>query len=259
MAQSLPKNPKILDISSPELSIIIPMRNEAENVAPLIKEIYAELSKKTDFEIVCIDDGSDDTTEFELRQIKITYPSLRVIQHHNCCGQSTAISTGIKAARGAWIVTLDGDGQNPPSEIPKLFHALKYNLKSNPTSVPLMIAGQREARKDSWFRRLCSIVANSLREIVLQDGIRDTGCSLKLFQREVFLNLPYFDHMHRFLPALIQRAGGQVIIVNVKHRPRLAGKTKYGLMNRLWTGLIDLIGVFWLIRRSKHPIINELD
>ena len=122
-----------------------------------------------------------------------------------------------------------------------------------------MIAGQREARKDSWFRRLCSIVANSLREIVLQDGIRDTGCSLKLFQREVFLNLPYFDHMHRFLPALIQRAGGQVIIVNVKHRPRLAGKTKYGLMNRLWTGLIDLIGVFWLIRRSKHPIINELD
>ena len=230
------------------------MRNEAENVAPLIREIYAELSKKTDFEIVCIDDGSDDTTEFELRQIKITYPSLRVIQHHNCCGQSTAISTGIKAARGAWIVTLDGDGQNPPSEIPKLFHALKYNLKSNPTSVPLMIAGQREARKDSWFRRLCSIVANSLREIVLQDGIRDTGCSLKLFQREVFLNLPYFDHMHRFMAPLARREGATVLAMPVSHAPRQTGQSKYSNLQRMLVGISDIFGVMWLIRRSPKSV-----
>ena len=174
-------------------------------------------------------------------------------------GQSTATRTGIRAAYAPWVVTLDGDGQNPPSEILSLVNAREHALEKTPKIGPLMIAGQRETRKDDWFRRFCSIGANGLRSLVLRDGIRDTGCSLKLFRRDTFLDLPYFDHMHRFLPALVQRAGGHVITVNVKHRPRANGHTKYGLMNRLWTGIVDLLGVLWLMRRAKQPTINELD
>jgi len=257
--KSLLKASKKTDGNSLELSVVIPMRNEEGNVLPIINEVNAELAPLKHFEIICVDDGSDDNTEKELREAKIIFPKLRIIQHIQPCGQSTATRTGICAANAPWIVTLDGDGQNPPSEILNLVSAREHALGKAPEIGPLMIAGQRQTREDDWFRRCCSIGANGLRSLVLGDGIRDTGCSLKLFRRDTFLDLPYFDHMHRFLPALVQRAGGHVITVDVKHRPRANGYTKYGLMNRLWTGILDLLGVLWLMRRAKKPTINELD
>ena len=259
MPQSLLKATKKTEGDSLELSVVIPMRNEEGNVLPIVNEVNAELAQLEHFEIICVDDGSDDNTENELRQAKASFPKLRIIQHMQPYGQSTATRTGIRAAYAPWVVTLDGDGQNPPSEILSLVNAREHALEKTPKIGPLMIAGQRETRKDGWFRRFCSIGANGLRNLVLRDGIRDTGCSLKLFRRDTFLDLPYFDHMHRFLPALVQRAGGHVITVNVKHRPRANGHTKYGLMNRLWTGIVDLLGVLWLMRRAKQPTINELD
>ncbi|HAT34554.1 MAG TPA: dolichol-phosphate mannosyltransferase, partial [Rhodospirillaceae bacterium] len=227
------------DTESPALSIVVPMKDESENVAPLIREIEKALGETLQYEIICIDDGSEDGTLSALKQAKADCPRLRVLKHEVCCGQSTATRTGVQAARADWVATLDGDLQNPPSEIAKLISARDQASATNLA----MVAGQRLKREDSLFRKFCSRTANGFRSWALGDGIRDTGCSLKLFRRDVFLDLPYFDHMHRFLPALMQRTGGQVMTVDVEHRPRAAGQTKYGLMNRLWTGIIDLIGV----------------
>lgn len=255
----MPTNTPHRESDRPALSVVVPMKDEAENVAPLIGEIESALKPFGPFEIICVDDGSEDGTSAALRQAKAECLHLRVLRHATCCGQSTATRSGVRAARAEWVATLDGDMQNPPSELAKLIAARDAALAPDLAPGLVMIAGQRLKREDSAFRKVCSRTANGIRGWMLGDGIRDTGCSLKLFRREVFMELPYFDHMHRFLPALVQRTGGRVITVDVEHRPRAAGRTKYGLMNRLWTGIVDLIGVVWLKRRAKRPLIEELD
>lgn len=238
-----------------EFSIVIPAKDEAESIGLLIEEIAGCLDGVARFEVVCVDDGSRDGTETVLRQAQIRRPWLRVIRHEHPCGQSTATLTGVQRAQAEWIITMDADGQNPPEEIVKLVDA--WAQVDDPRV--WMVAGQRVARRDSWLRRISSRIANALRARLLHDGVRDTGCSLKLFRRDVFLALPYFDHMHRFLPALVQRQGGHVIVVPVAHRPRERGVSKYGLHNRLWSGIVDLLGVMWLQRRIRLPHVVEAD
>lgn len=237
-----------------ELSVVVPVRNEAENIKPLIDEIRAALDGKLEYEIVYVDDGSTDATAQRLAETRRDFSGLRVLHHRASCGQSTAILTGVRAARGAWIATLDGDGQNDPADIPSLLAVVR-----NPDSPAnlRMVAGFRRRRQDNGLRRFSSRVANSVRSRMLKDNTPDTGCGLKLFSREAYLRLPYFDHMHRFLPALIQRDGGQVVSVEVNHRPRTRGTSKYGLFDRLWVGIVDLFGVFWLQRRAKIPVLTE--
>ena len=237
----------------PDLAVVVPVKDEAGCIGALLDEMGRELAGLR-FEAVCVDDGSTDGTAAELRDAMRKHPWLRVVRHRRSCGQSTAILTGVRAARADWIVTIDGDGQNPPAEIAKLIAA-----RDAAGAVPAMIAGQREKRHDSWFRRLSSRIANGVRQWLLKDGVSDTGCSLKLFRRDVFLALPYFDHMHRFLPALVRRQGGAIVITPVAHRPRLGGRSKYGFHNRFWPGLIDLAGVLWLQRRSRVPLIDDTD
>ncbi len=236
-----------------DLSVVVPVFNEAENIEPLLGEISETLDGAYDYEVIYIDDGSTDDTFGRLRQQQCHYPRLRVLRHAAPCGQSTAILTGVKAARAGWIATLDGDGQNDPADIPRLLAEL-----SKPERKLAMAVGYRRKRKDTGWRRLSSRLANAVRGGLLQDHTPDTGCGLKVFSREAFLALPYFDHMHRFLPALVQRAGGSVASLDVNHRPRLRGHSKYGTWNRLWVGIIDLLGVMWLQRRSKVPRVEEL-
>ena len=238
-----------------ELSIVIPVHNEADNLEPLVAEIEHALDRRWDYEIVYIDDGSTDDTLERLLAVAQRSSRLRVLHHRRCCGQSTALLTGVRAARAPTIGTLDGDGQNNPADIPKLYSALLAGQSSGGLA---MVAGYRAKRRDTNWRRLSSKVANGVRAFLLRDQTPDTGCGLKVFPREVFLALPYFDHMHRFLPALVQRAGWNVISVEVNHRPRLAGSSKYGTWHRLWVGLVDLLGVMWLQRRAKVPEVEEV-
>ncbi|HXG28525.1 MAG TPA: glycosyltransferase family 2 protein [Nevskiales bacterium] len=234
-----------------DVSIVIPVKDEADSVEPLIRETRAALDGRVEYEIIYVDDGStDDTVERLLRVRQQGCDALRILQHPRPCGQSTAIYTGVEAAWGRWIVTMDGDGQNDPADIPRL---LEVARRQAPVSEPFLVAGYRKHRHDSWLRRLSSRIANAVRSRLLADEAPDTGCGLKLFSRDGFFLLPYFDHMHRFLPALVRRHGGQVIQVEVRHRPRLNGRSKYGLHNRLWVGLADLAGVMWLIRRTRLP------
>jgi dolichol-phosphate mannosyltransferase len=238
-----------------ELSIVVPVHNEADNVRPLIEEIDGALGDACAYEIVYVDDGSTDGTLRELTALQAKYPRLRVLRHRRCCGQSTALRTGVREARGSVIATLDGDGQNDPADIPRLLAALK-DLESG--SAGAMVAGYRKRRKDTGWRRFSSKVANGVRGSLLKDNTPDTGCGLKVFSRELFLALPYFDHMHRFLPALAQRAGGKVVSVEVGHRPRLRGQSKYGTWHRLWVGIWDLLGVMWLQQRAHVPEVEEV-
>jgi dolichol-phosphate mannosyltransferase len=235
----------------PDLTVVIPVKDEVGNIGDLLGEIARELTALR-FEVVCVDDGSTDGTADALRAARQTHGWLRVIRHRQSCGQSTAILTGVRAAQADWIVTIDGDGQNPPGEIPKLIAA-----RDRADGAVAMVAGQREKRQDSRFRRLSSRVANGVRQWLLKDGIADTGCSLKLFRRDVFLSLPYFDHMHRFLPALVRRHGGRIVTTPVAHRARRHGRSKYGIHNRLWPGLVDLAGLLWLQRRTRLPSIDD--
>ncbi len=237
----------------PELSVVVPVFNEQGNIPPLLAEIAAALRGRADFEIVYVDDASKDGSLAALSHAKAIYPELRVTRHGAQSGQSTAIRNGVKAARGAWIATLDGDGQNDPADIPKL---LAMRAES-PAAIKLF-AGWRINRKDSASKRLGSRFANGLRRRLLHDDTPDTGCGIKLFEREAFLDLPYFDHMHRFLPALMQRAGWQVLSVPVNHRPRGSGMSKYNNLGRALVGIADLRGVGWLIKRSKRTAIEEL-
>jgi dolichol-phosphate mannosyltransferase len=239
-----------MNISINLLSVVVPVHNEAENITPLIQEIEAALTNYVNFEIVYINDGSKDETAKLLAEARVHHPNLRVITHAQSCGQSTALRTGIKAAKGDWVATLDGDGQNDPADIKKMIAALE-------NGVDLIGGNRRHARRDSWIKRISSIIANTVRSKLLNDSTPDTGCGLKLFKREVFLDLPYFDHMHRFLPALIQRRGGRVISVPVNHRAREHGVSKYGTIDRLLVGIVDLVGVLWLLRRSKRPVVTE--
>src|SRR5438876_4178642 len=236
-----------------DLSVVIPARNEAPNVAPLVAEIRRALDGRMDYEIVYVDDGSGDATVAEIRRQAQDFPQLRVVRHRASCGQSMAILTGVKAARAGWIATLDADCQNDPADIPRLWDI----ARSAPTSRPLMVAGQRQKRRDTWSKRWASRAANAIRRRLLGDGTPDTGCGLKLFQRDFFLELPRFDHMHRFLPALAMRQGGKVVSVPVNHRARERGQSNYGVFDRLWAGIADLLGVMWLMRRAKNPIVTD--
>jgi dolichol-phosphate mannosyltransferase len=232
-----------------DLSVVIPAHNEAENVGPLVREIVGALGGRGDYEIVVVDDGSTDATGERLAELARTTPCLRSVRHPASRGQSFAIATGVKAARGTWIATLDGDGQNDPADIPKL---LALRAGGGAASGPLLVAGYRKKRRDTWLKRVSSRVANAVRGRLLGDRTPDTGCGLKLFERDAFLALPHFDHMHRFLPALFIRAGGRVVSVEVGHRPRQRGRSHYGMLDRLFVGIGDMLGVWWLIRRRER-------
>ena len=234
------------------VSVVVPVKNEQDNVEPLIREIVAALSGVAAFEIVYVNDGSTDGTQARLEALKAEFPMLRVIRHQASCGQSRAITTGVTAARYEWVATLDGDGQNDPADIPGLL--AKLSDPAQPAHLELL-AGWRARRNDTFLRRLSSKVANAVRSRMLRDNTPDTGCGLKVFARETFLQLPNFDHVHRFIPALVMRNGGAVVSVPVHHRARERGTSKYGVHNRLWVGIVDLFGVAWLQRRVRLPLI----
>ena len=237
----------------PELSVVVPVYNEQDNILPLLAEIAAALRGRGAYEVVYVDDASSDGTLGVLTRARMLHPELRVLRHRERSGQSTAIRNGVKAARGRWIATLDGDGQNDPADIPKLL-AMR---DGSPPDIRLF-AGWRVNRQDSGSKRWASRLANAIRSRLLRDETPDTGCGIKLFERDAFLDLPYFDHMHRFLPALVQRAGWQVRSVPVNHRPRGTGISKYNNLNRALVGIADLRGVAWLIRRSKRTAVDEV-
>jgi dolichol-phosphate mannosyltransferase len=234
------------------LSVVVPVFNERDNVAPLVDEIVAALRGRIAFEIVYVDDYSRDDTLVVLKSLQAQVPELRVLHHLNQSGQSTAVRNGVKAARGAWIATLDGDGQNDPADIPKLLDA-----RAQAAADIKLFAGWRVHRQDSGSKRWASIAANAIRRRLLRDDTPDTGCGIKLFERAAFLDLPYFDHMHRYLPALMQRAGWQTASVPVNHRARGAGVSKYNNLNRALVGIADLRGVAWLIRRARRTAVQE--
>lgn len=229
--------------SIPSISVVIPVYNEAANVRPLAGEVFDALAGRVHYELVFVEDGSVDDTVDEIEWVARQNPVVSICRHSHNRGQSAAIHTGVQAARGEVIAVLDGDGQNDPKDILKLVGQL--------VSAPglSMVIGERRERKDNWRRRASSRIANKVRSFLLGDGISDTGCGLKVFYRDQFLKLPAFDHMHRFLPALVQREGGKVHALPVNHRPRLHGVSKYGVGNRLWAGVTDLLGVRWLQKR----------
>jgi dolichol-phosphate mannosyltransferase len=224
-----------------EISVVIPVCNEVDNVEPLAREIVAALSGR-EFEIIFVDDGSTDDTAAAVRALRKDIPQVRLLKHSFRSGQSAAVCSGVRHARADWIATLDGDGQNDPADIPKLYEARQSAE---------LVMGNRVQRRDTWLRHAQSRVANGVRGRLLGDGTPDTGCGIKVMRREVFMDLPRFDHMHRFLPALFLRAGARVVSVPVAHRPRERGASKYGLFDRLWVGIVDIFGVMWLRRRAK--------
>lgn len=236
------------------LSIVIPAKNEAENIVTLVEDIDRALAAHAPFEIIVVDDCSTDNSVAVLTARAQTMPHLRIVRHDRSGGQSAAVHSGVKAARAPIICTLDGDGQNPPEELPKL----AAPLLNDTTGKIGLVAGQRVGRQDTWSKRFASKFANRLRGWILQDGTRDTGCGLKAFRREAFLDLPYFDHMHRYLPALFTRDGWQVAHVDVSHRARGAGRSNYSNIQRALVGIVDLAGVAWLLRRRKkaRPLDN---
>ena len=239
--------------NAPAVSVVVPVRNEAGNIAPLVAEIAAALAG-TRFEVIYVNDGSTDGSAVELDRLRSLHPWLRHVRHASSCGQSAALRTGMLAARGTILVTLDGDGQNDPAFLPKLIDALERGAPRVG-----LIAGQRVGRKASAFKRFQSRFANAVRGAILRDGTRDSGCGLKAFPRDVGLALPYFDGLHRFLPALVRREGRDIGYIDVVDRPRQHGVSNYGFFDRLWVGILDLCGVWWLIRRKKRvPEISEV-
>jgi dolichol-phosphate mannosyltransferase len=242
-----------MNANNPAVSVVVPVRNEAGNIEMLVKEIATALGSEWRFEVIYVDDGSSDGTEAELKRLMAQYPWLRRVRHQQSCGQSAAVRSGVTAARATLIVTLDGDGQNDPAFIPAMLRAIEAGAPRAG-----LIAGQRVARKSGGFKKFQSRVANAVRGAVLRDGTRDTGCGLKAFRRDVFLRLPYFDGLHRFLPALVKREGFTIGYVDVIDRPRAHGVSNYGMWDRLWVGILDLAGVWWLIRRKKRmPEVSE--
>jgi dolichol-phosphate mannosyltransferase len=238
---------------APRVSVVVPVRNEAGNIAPLVAEIARALSAHQPFEVICVDDGSTDRTAAELRSLTSEWNFLRQVKHAVSCGKSAALRSGIVAARAPIVVTLDGDGQNDPAFLPAMIEALGRDPGIG------LIAGQRIGRKANAFKRVQSRIANAIRRAVLRDGTSDTNCGLKVLRRDVFLALPFFDGLHRFLPALVRRDGYAIGYVDVIDRARLHGVSNYGLWDRLWVGILDLAGVWWLIRRRKYvPVVSEV-
>jgi dolichol-phosphate mannosyltransferase len=238
-----------------ELSVVIPVHNEEENIQMLVDEVRQALDGKFDYELIYVNDGSSDSTLQRLADAGNGYPALSVISHVSSAGQSTAVRTGVLHAKSNWIATLDGDGQNDPADVPALFETLKNNSAHGVQ----LVNGYRKKRKDTFIKRISSRLANGIRSYLLKDETPDTGCGLKVFSRDAYLALPFFDHMHRFLPAMIQRGGGKVMSVEVNHRERERGSSHYGFFDRLWVGIFDLMGVAWLQRRATHPEIVEED
>ncbi len=246
----------IMTVQPGALSVVIPIHNEMGNIRPLFIEIHQALSPVlAEWEAIFVDDASSDASPQELVALLAEFPQARVIRQQRCQGQSTAVHLGVQCARFPWVAVLDGDGQNDPADIPQLIVAARsYGFPQLLTeqNKPILIMGHRKSRQDVWLRRLSSRVANCVRSYFLQDATPDSGCGLKLFSRTAFLKLPYFDHMHRFVPALFKRLGAVIYSVEVNHRSRQLGISKYGLHNRLWVGLVDLLGVFWLLKRNKQ-------
>ena len=233
--------------ASPDVSVVVPVHDEAGAAAPLAREIAQAFAGRS-FEMVFVNDASRDSTLEELQALKAELPMLRVLSHASNAGQSRAVRSGVLAARAPIIVTLDGDGQNPPADAPRLADA----LAAAPPEVAL-VGGRRASRQDSAAKRWASRWANRIRKRLLNDDADDTGCGLKAFRREAFLRLPYFDHMHRYLPALMLREGYQVAFRPVNHRHRATGRSKYTNLGRLWAAFSDLVGVIWLRTRSRNP------
>ena len=237
-----------------DLTVIIPVFNEVESITPLLDEIAAQFDAKDAYEIIVVDDGSVDGTPAVLQAARQTHPQLRVLRHRERYGQSMALVSGVLAARAPWIATLDGDGQNDPADIPRLFRVMDESADD-----VQLVSGYRRQRNDSWLKRVSSRAANTLRAALLGDNTPDSACGIRVFARSTFLALPRFDHMHRFLPALVQRQGGKPVSVEVNHRKRSRGQSKYGIHNRLWAGIVDTLGVLWLQRRSKQPVVSEIE
>ena len=236
------------------VSVVVPVRNEAENIVPLIQEITVALDGRWAYEIIYVNDGSTDATAAQLAAVMKQRGNLRQLQHAVSTGQSAAVRSGVRAARGAIVATLDGDGQNNPAFLPDLIAAVEEGGERVG-----LAAGQRVGRKDTGFKKFQSRAANAIRSAILHDGTRDTGCGLKAFRRDVFLIMPYFDGLHRFLPALMRREGYEIAYVDVIDRPRRSGVSNYGFFDRLWIGIMDLAGVWWLIRRKKStPVVTEV-
>ena len=236
-----------------DLTIVIPVFNEVESIGPLLDEISSEFDAESGYEIIVVDDGSSDGTPAVLQVALRAHPQLKVLRHRECYGQSAAIASGVRAAGKQWVATLDGDGQNNPADILNLFRVMDETADD-----VYLVTGYRKQRSDGWLKRVASRIANAVRGALLNDNTPDSACGLKIFARTTFLGLPQFDHMHRFLPALVQRQGGKVLSVEINHRERLGGQSKYGIYNRLWVGIIDMLGVFWLQRRRKQPVVSEI-
>lgn len=232
-----------MQTSKPEISVVIPVYNEAGNIAPLTEEVVDALSGHGTFEIVYVNDCSTDATAAELDSISSRFDNVHVVTHDRNLGQSAGLCTGVAAATADIIAVIDGDGQNDPADIPQLVDKLTAAKELR------LVIGQRVQRKDSWLKLFSSRVANAVRASILRDGVPDTGCGIKAFYREDFLALPAFDHMHRFLPALLGDRGDAVVSVPVNHRPRVRGVSKYNVRNRLWVGIGDMLGVLWLQKR----------
>ena len=232
-----------------ELSVVVPVHNEIDNIGPLTGEIHAALTGTVEYEVLFVDDGSTDGTSDHLVRLAAADARVRLVRHPARAGQSAATVSGVTAAQAPWVATLDGDGQNDPADIPRLLAALRAWSVPRPG----LIVGHRVQRRDSRLKRLSSRVANGVRARVLRDATPDTACGLKLFRRDAFLAVPRFDHMHRFLPALFQRDGWAVQSVPVAHRPRRGGRSHYGMWDRLRVGIVDMLGVWWLSRRTIGP------
>lgn len=235
------------------LSVVIPAHNEADNLPGLIAEVDAAFAGRRDYEIVVLDDASSDRSAAVLSQLQRRLPQLRVLRHVRNVGQSTALINGVRHARGQWICTLDGDAQNDPADLPRLLAEIER--RADPALK--LIQGWRVSRRDSSVKRFSSKIANAVRTAVLHDATPDSGCGIRIVERVALLNVPVFDHMHRFIPALIHQGGWKVDSLPVNHRPRGAGASHYGTWNRLWVGIVDMFGVAWLGRRTRVTTLNE--
>lgn len=249
-APAAPTAPAAVTISA--LSVVVPVHNEVGNITPLVEEIHAALAGIA-HEIIYVDDASRDDSLGELRACAERFATLRILRNARQAGQSTSVLNGVRAAQHPWVATLDGDGQNDPLDIPRLVAALIEDGEA------VMAIGHRRKRRDSWLRRRASGIAKGARRLVLGDEVPDSGCGLKVLRRDAYLALPYFDHMHRFLPTLVQQGGQRVLSVAVNHRPRQRGQSKYGILDRATEGLIDIIGVAWLGLRNRRTPSEEVE